>query len=153
MIENAVVDGELVVVRARASADRAACPACGTTSGRVHSRYVRRLADTAVAGRPVMIELQVRRFRCRNRGEPVALRGARRVRREVRGNGPGEIPAPRPGLTQRMAVYDRDVASGSLERPALVPREPDVSLQPHSGAEIPPLTARVARAANPDRAL
>ncbi|MER6076484.1 transposase family protein, partial [Streptomyces sp. NPDC001817] len=62
VIENAVVDGELVVVRARASAERAACPACRTVSGRVHSRYVRRLADTAVAGRPVLIELQVRRF-------------------------------------------------------------------------------------------
>lgn len=48
-----------------------------------------------------------------------------------------------------MAVNDRDVASGSLERPALVPQEPDVSLQPHSGAEIPPLAARVARAASP----
>ncbi|GAB3181749.1 ISL3 family transposase [Streptomyces incanus] len=67
MIENAVIDGELVVVRARASAERSACPACGTTSGRVHSRCVRRLADTAVAGRPVLIELQVRRFRCRDR--------------------------------------------------------------------------------------
>ncbi|MFH9969672.1 transposase family protein [Streptomyces mirabilis] len=67
VIENAAVDGELVVVRARASAERAACPACGTVSGRVHSRYVRRLADTAVAGRPVLIELQVRRFRCRDR--------------------------------------------------------------------------------------
>jgi hypothetical protein len=28
---------------------------------------------------------------------------ARRVRREVRGNGPGEILAPRPGLTQRFS--------------------------------------------------
>jgi len=37
----------------------------------------------------------------RNRGEPVALKGARRVRREVRGNGPGAIPGPRPGPTQR----------------------------------------------------
>ncbi|MFF1918897.1 transposase family protein [Streptomyces sp. NPDC058239] len=41
------------------------CPACGTTSARVHSRYVRRLADSAVGGRPVVIELRVRRFRCR----------------------------------------------------------------------------------------
>ncbi|MCX4862013.1 transposase family protein [Streptomyces canus] len=54
-------------MRARASAERAACPACSTTSGRVHSRYVRRLADTAVGGRHVVIELQVRRFRCRDR--------------------------------------------------------------------------------------
>ncbi|MFM9633524.1 MULTISPECIES: transposase family protein [Streptomyces] len=67
VIENAVSDGKLVVVRARASAKRAACPACSTTSGRVHSRYVRRLADTAVGGRHVVIELQVRRFRCRDR--------------------------------------------------------------------------------------
>jgi RNA-directed DNA polymerase len=37
----------------------------------------------------------------RGRGEPVALRGARRVRREVRRNGPGAIPAPRSGPTQR----------------------------------------------------
>lgn len=37
----------------------------------------------------------------RDRGEPVASRGARRVRREVRRNGPGVIPAPRSGPTQR----------------------------------------------------
>ncbi|TQE32310.1 transposase family protein [Streptomyces ipomoeae] len=47
--------------------EQAACHACGTRSGRVRSRYVRCLADTAVAGRPVVIELQVRRFRCRDR--------------------------------------------------------------------------------------
>ncbi|MEU2132385.1 transposase family protein [Streptomyces sp. NPDC018352] len=65
VIEDVVCDGEFVVVQARASADRAVCPACGTTSARVHSRYVRRLADSAVGGRPVVIELRVRRFRCR----------------------------------------------------------------------------------------
>ncbi|MET9411549.1 transposase family protein [Streptomyces sp. NPDC002935] len=43
------------------------CPACGTLSSRVHSRYVRQLADTSVSGRPVLIELQVRRFRCGQR--------------------------------------------------------------------------------------
>ncbi|PPS68517.1 MULTISPECIES: transposase family protein [Streptomyces] len=67
VLENVVVDGELVIVPARASAERAVCPACSTTSGRVRSRYVRRLADTAVGGRHVVIELQVRRFRCRDR--------------------------------------------------------------------------------------
>lgn len=35
-----------------------------------------------------------------SRGAPAALRGARRVRREARGNGPGAIPEPRPGPTQ-----------------------------------------------------
>jgi transposase len=33
--------------------------------------------------------------------------------------------------------------------PPLFPRSPTLSLQPHSGAEIPPLTVRVARASNP----
>ncbi|MFE2707184.1 transposase family protein [Streptomyces mirabilis] len=67
VIENVVSEGELVAVRARTAVERAACPACGTLSARVHSRYVRRLADSAVGGRPVLIELQVRRFRCGER--------------------------------------------------------------------------------------
>lgn len=67
VIENVVSEGELVAVRARTAVERAACPACGTLSARVHSRYVRRLADSAVGGRPVLIELQVRRFRCSER--------------------------------------------------------------------------------------
>ncbi|MFE9068492.1 ISL3 family transposase [Streptomyces violaceusniger] len=53
-----------VTVTARACADEAACPACGTRSRRVHSCYQRRLADAAVGGRPVIVHLQVRRFRC-----------------------------------------------------------------------------------------
>ncbi|MFB6679704.1 ISL3 family transposase [Streptomyces sp. NPDC056390] len=40
---------------------------CGTLSSRVHSQYIRRLADSAVGGRPVLIELRVRRFRCGQR--------------------------------------------------------------------------------------
>lgn len=35
---------------------------CG--SGRVHSRYERRVADAAVSGRRVVIRLRVRRFFC-----------------------------------------------------------------------------------------
>ncbi|MFF4793600.1 transposase family protein, partial [Streptomyces sp. NPDC001276] len=68
VVESVIPDGELVVVRARTAAERAACPACGTASVRVHSRYVRRLADSAVGGRQALIELQVRRFRCSQQG-------------------------------------------------------------------------------------
>lgn len=64
VIEKVVPGDELVLVQAHTSAKRAACPACGTASTRIHSRYVRRLADSAVGGRSVVIELQVRRFRC-----------------------------------------------------------------------------------------
>ena len=45
-----------------------ACPACGVLSGRVHSRYERRLSDTAVAGQETMVCLRVRRFFCGNQG-------------------------------------------------------------------------------------
>jgi transposase len=40
-------------------------------SDRVHSRYTRRLGDVAAAGRAVVVELRVRRFRCLNAGCPV----------------------------------------------------------------------------------
>ncbi|MFE9321916.1 transposase family protein [Nocardia sp. NPDC052278] len=37
---------------------RAQCPRCGTASVRVHSRYRRRLADAAVAGRTLVLRLE-----------------------------------------------------------------------------------------------
>ena len=47
---------------------QACCPGCGGESSRVHSRYERRLADAAVAGRRVEIRLRVRRFFCDGEG-------------------------------------------------------------------------------------
>jgi len=55
-----------IVLHARARAAKARCPHCSRTSGRVHGRYVRRLADAAIGGRAVVVELLVRRFRCLN---------------------------------------------------------------------------------------
>lgn len=49
---------------ARTPAPLAACPGCGTLSRRVHSRYERRLLDTAVSGCEVLTCLMVRRFLC-----------------------------------------------------------------------------------------
>ena len=50
----------------------------------------------------------------RNRGEPVAWRRARRVRRAAWGNGPGAIPAPRPRPTppdlELAAIGSRDTS-------------------------------------------
>ncbi|GAA3381496.1 hypothetical protein GCM10020367_72970 [Streptomyces sannanensis] len=43
------------------------CPGCGVSSGRVHSRYGRHLADAPCDGRGVVIELSVRRLFCDNR--------------------------------------------------------------------------------------
>jgi len=62
----AEVTGGRVRIWARASAPDAACPRCGRQSGRVHSGYVRRLADAPAGGQPVTICLAVRRFFCGN---------------------------------------------------------------------------------------
>ena len=54
--------GAGVVLDARLGTDAAGCWRCGRWSARVHSRYRRRLCDAPIAGRPVQLRLQVRRF-------------------------------------------------------------------------------------------
>lgn len=58
--------GQVVRIEASTQVSEVACPGCGIVSGRVHSRYDRRLLDTAVAGRELLIRLRVRRFFCGN---------------------------------------------------------------------------------------
>ena len=58
--------GRSVRIQASTRTLEAACPGCGAVSRRAHSRYERRLCDTAVAGQETMIHLQVRRFFCGN---------------------------------------------------------------------------------------
>jgi transposase len=60
------VTADSVVVDAASKAAGAACPGCRVASRRVHSRYVRGLADVAVGGRKVLIRVRVRRFFCEN---------------------------------------------------------------------------------------
>ena len=64
VIEGAGVLPGLVCLRARVGGGRGRCPRCGVLSARVHSRYVRRLADAGIGGRRVVIALVVRRFFC-----------------------------------------------------------------------------------------
>jgi len=56
--------GDAVVIRACCRALQARCPACGAVSSRVHGGYARVVADGAAGGRPVVVVLAVRRFRC-----------------------------------------------------------------------------------------
>jgi transposase len=65
-VERVFAAGKSVRIRARTAGVAAACPACGVASRRVHSRYERRLADTAVGGQETLIHLRVRRFFCQN---------------------------------------------------------------------------------------
>ncbi|MGW1048814.1 transposase family protein [Streptomyces sp. NPDC002521] len=68
LVEQVVVESGGLRVTARTRDDSSLpCPDCGTTSGRVHSRHQRHLADAAVGGRPVVIELTVRRLFCDTR--------------------------------------------------------------------------------------
>jgi hypothetical protein len=64
IVEGVTVGAGLLLVMARVHAPDAACPKCGTTSGRVHSRYSGTLADAAIGVRQVEIRLAVRRFFC-----------------------------------------------------------------------------------------
>jgi transposase len=63
-VERIFVAGRSVRIEARVRGRQAVCPGCGVVSWRVHSRYERRLSDTAVAGQEVVIRLSVRRFFC-----------------------------------------------------------------------------------------
>jgi transposase len=65
-IDRVFRSGRTVRVRASTRADEAVCPRCGVASARVHSRYERRLCDTAVGGHETLIQLLVRRLFCRN---------------------------------------------------------------------------------------
>lgn len=62
-VESAVCDGATTVITVRPTSDKSLCPGCGSSSGRIHSRYQRCLADLPLAGRPVRLVV-ARRFRC-----------------------------------------------------------------------------------------
>ncbi len=53
-----------ITLCAQTSTSAARCPACGKRSARVHSRYMRTLADLPWQGVPVSVHLRVRRFFC-----------------------------------------------------------------------------------------
>ncbi|MER9307154.1 ISL3 family transposase [Mesorhizobium sp. M0496] len=53
-----------VVLVARPKAMESCCPCCGRRTRRVHSHYMRRLADLPWQGRVIEIQLHARRFRC-----------------------------------------------------------------------------------------
>ena len=53
-----------VTVKCRSRLAAPVCPGCGHASSRLHSHYVRRLADLPWQGRNVLVEVWVRRLRC-----------------------------------------------------------------------------------------
>ncbi len=63
-VESAFCEGPSTVITVRPTSETSLCPACGASSGRVHSRYQRRLTDLPLAGRQVRLVVVARRFRC-----------------------------------------------------------------------------------------
>jgi transposase len=67
LVVSVEVSDAVVAVRARTrSGVPAGCPGCGQLSAWCHSRYARHLADVTVGGRPLRIDLSVRRLYCEN---------------------------------------------------------------------------------------
>ncbi|WP_370138581.1 ISL3 family transposase [Streptacidiphilus sp. EB103A] len=72
-VEEVMAGSGLVRITARTRDGVAVlCPGCGRSSDWEHSRYVRHLADEAVGGRAVVIDLSVRRLYCENPACPKA---------------------------------------------------------------------------------
>ena len=53
-----------IILTARSNVASADCPLCGMTSRRIHSRYLRLVADLPCAGKGVRIRMITRRFVC-----------------------------------------------------------------------------------------
>ncbi len=80
-----------IEMRLKTCRGSATCPACGTSTQKVHSRYVRRLTDLPWDGVPVVVHLKTRRFFCVEPGcrrkvftEPLPGTVARYSRRSCR---------------------------------------------------------------------
>ncbi|HMG49064.1 MAG TPA: ISL3 family transposase [Inquilinus sp.] len=63
-VDDAACDAAGLLITVRAANKTSACPECGSICTRVHSRYRRRLADLPMAGKPVQLVVQARRFHC-----------------------------------------------------------------------------------------
>ena len=133
--------GAVIEMRLKTRRAFAACPACGTSSRKVHSRYIRRLADLPWDGLPVIIHLQTRRFfcvepECRRKVFTEQLPGtvARYARRSCRssealrwltlalGGRAGARLAERLGLLASRSTLLREVHHRSPAAPVQAPR-------------------------------
>lgn len=86
--------------QARLSATSADCPDCRTRSRRVHGHYWRCLGDLPCFGRPVVLFVQVRRFRCLDDACP----------RRTFGEHLPQIARPRARYTDRLRAVHRTIA-------------------------------------------
>jgi transposase len=115
-----------ITIQAKPKETSSSCPACAQRSNRVHSRYIRTIADLPWQGRPVAIAVTVRRFRCGN------LRCSRWVFVEQL----PKVSAPRSRRTCRLAEIQRHIgmalggaAGGRLAERLALPASRDTLLR------------------------
>jgi transposase len=65
VLEQVRLCDDVVHLRVRRQSSGSACPSCGVWSVAVHSSYDRHLDDLSLVGHQVVVDLRVRRFRCR----------------------------------------------------------------------------------------
>ena len=64
VVEYANQDGDQMAIVISRAKNTATCPACGTVSRRIRSRYQRKVSDLPLAGQSVRLLVVARRFRC-----------------------------------------------------------------------------------------
>ena len=64
VIESVSDSADSIILTVRSEAGVLGCPLCGARSRRIHSRYVREIADLPCAGRGVRLRVITRRFVC-----------------------------------------------------------------------------------------
>jgi zinc-finger of transposase IS204/IS1001/IS1096/IS1165 len=66
LLEEIICEGQTLFLSVRSSQETANCPDCATIAGKIHSQYVRTLADVPLMDYAVRLRVQVRRFFCCN---------------------------------------------------------------------------------------
>ena len=64
VVESVSVSADSIFLAARSKAGMALCPLCGSPSHRIHSQYIRQVADLPCAGRQIRLRVIARRFVC-----------------------------------------------------------------------------------------
>jgi len=91
LLEEITCEGQILFLTVRSSRRTAACPDCAQEAVKVHSRYIRVLADVPLMDYAVRLRVQVRRFFCSNAActrttfaEPFADLAVPHARRTIR---------------------------------------------------------------------
>lgn len=105
-----------ITLIAEAKRDHARCPACRAVSTSVHSRYRRRPTDLPASGEAVRLQLEVRRFYCRDPACP----------RQTFAERVSKLLARHAQRTSRLAEAQRGRQARRGRHPEGVPQAPQV---------------------------